>query len=283
MNSDRTKEFYKVSSCLQSAKFDEVIENIRTWPLVWLIQFNQRYPEYYDILKLTAFDTLWAEKRAELRISFNPHFTFSSQKYIPDIDFVLGYLLYLAALQAKKNLHDEAFNDYLTHAIHFNSFHARQTYLHHLIMQKTNSKSASETILSILHNWEPSLAKHGTPGYLLLANNYLHLVVTRLEIKDEDESQHDNIHFYLWKNLVLAELVEPLSQNAINNAYFGEGLKLSNFMQFNSLKELKDYASKLIKDNLVKEQAEHSAHASFDKENSQNRFENWLKSKNKTT
>ena len=52
----------------------------------------------------------------------------------------------------------------------------------------------------------------------------------------------------LWVNLCLAEMSEEQSVPMIHNAYFGQGLRLSNPTQLSSIAEMKNAARALIVD-----------------------------------
>lgn len=260
MPPEKKEIFEHVNSLLESAKFSEAAEQMKPWTKALIIQFVQSYPENHRILELKDFNDFWADKRAKLCGKF----AFVEQPNLPDMDFVCGYIFYLLAQIEKKKSNSEEYEKYLAEALTYNSIHAAQTLLHDCIMQNPQDKTKHmELIASILNNWNGLATKHTTPGYLLLANGYLHLIKMGAELQNSD--LFDNAGSLLWQNLTLAELYEPHSEASISNAYFGQGLKQSNPEHISTIQEIKEACAKFIKDDDIKSHAEHKAHLIFNR------------------
>ncbi len=205
------------------------------------------------------FNDLWAEKRADLYSKF----AFVEQYKLKDIDFVCGYVYYILAHQAKSNNDPQHYIDYLKKAVRHNSIHSAQTLLHDFIMEeRCNKNDTLEDGVALLNNWSRLAEVHGTPGYLLLANGYLHLVRGGSELQHSDLYEHACL--CLWKNLTLAELYESHSEDSIKNAYFGQGLALSNPFKITTIEVLKEKCETLVPDISLRERAEEQAHHSFE-------------------
>lgn len=276
MQEKQLQAYKEVDKLLDSAQFPQAIEKMRPWSKVWLNQFHQTYPHRYRILRHEDFDGFWAERRKAL----NPRVKFAAQKRILDIDLVLGYVFYLFALKAKEQYPEAKFIEYLKLSLNFNSIHAAQTYLHKMILSNDEDKvKKTEAIAALLYNWENLASKHGTPGYLLLANGYLHLAQITSELKES--GRYEAACFYLWKHLIQAELEESQSETSIHNAYFGEGLKLSNPEKIDTIETMKEKASQLILDESIKSRAEKTVRAAFIDNISRANLHTWLQSKNR--
>ena len=137
-----------------------------------------------------------------------------------------------------------------------------------------------EEIAELLLNWKNLASEHGTPGFLLLANGYLHLA--KIAAEQKDYTRYEAACACLWENLTLAELEEPQSAASIHNAYFGKGLELSNPLQIETIKTLKEKASILITDNSIKTRAENQVKASSSDKEEQAHLLTWLQSRNRS-
>lgn len=247
--------YEELDALLDSAKFPEAIEQMRPWNKVWLHQFYETYPHRYEILKHPDFNDFWAEKRAALYSKSE----FREQKNSADIDFVLGYVFYLLALKAKEN-QPQVYIQHLKSALRFHSIHAAQTFFNELLKKPDNDKKLEE-IIHLLGIWKKWGTHHGTPGFLLLANGYLQYA--RITAERKDYISFEKACTSLWENLTLAQLSEPSSIDSIHNAYFGQGLALSNPLEIDTIDTLKEKASLLITDNSIKKRAEKSAESIF--------------------
>jgi hypothetical protein len=244
---------------------------MRDWDKSKLTQFYQTYPQKYPILKHEAFNEFWAEQRAALY----PKNPFVAQKHIPDCDLVLGYVFYLLSIKFKTSA--DKSQEYLQLALKYDSIHAAQTHLHKLIMQRCDQARKVETITETLSGWNKLAAKHGAPGFLLLANGYLQLAKTLYELNDTE--RYNKSCFELWKNLTLVALEEPQSEASINNAFFGQGLAFGNPLKLTTVEAIKESAGRIIADNTIKERAEHTAHASFTDDACKAQLLAWRKSR----
>ncbi|KTD34542.1 DUF5630 domain-containing protein [Legionella israelensis] len=251
--------FKEVNALLEAAQFSNASEKMKSWPKVWLNQFLQTYPENYELLKHEDFDVFWAGRRTNL----DSRFSFVKQKNLSDMDVVLGYVFYLMANRAKANDDEKQYIEYLGMALKHHSIHAAQTFLHNLMVKKSSDKTKEmEMMAAVLYNWKNLAARYGTPGYLLLANGYLHLLQWGSEQKKSD--LYDNASFCLWQNLILAELYEAESEASLQNAYFGKGLALSNSFNLHTIQDMKEKIAPLIVDNTTRARAESKARHLFE-------------------
>lgn len=272
----KKQAFVELNELLEPGNFPEGIEKMRSWSKVWLNQFVQVFPHHYEILKLEEFDPFWAERRAVL----DPDIAFVKQQGVPDIDLVLGYVFYLISCGAKDKHEDNTFMEHLQQAIKHCSIHAAQTLLHTVLMEETrDARKKMETLVNTLDNLEQLAVKHGTPGYLLLASGYLHLLRIASEAKDYE--RYGTACFCLWQNLIIAELHEPQSKASTHNAYFGQGLRLSNPLRLETIAQMKQESGALIIDNNIKARAESTARLSFENKDSQDQLLTWIQSRNK--
>ena len=262
---------------ISASRPSDAIAIMALWSDVQLNEFYLNYPHRYRILTYPSFKSFWVTRRENL----NQRIGFKAQKHLSDTNFVLGYVFYLIALTAKKNEKHQDYWKYLDKAFELHSIHAAQM----LLQEKVGSKEKSSiekiaTITQFLAQCEYLAKKHGTPGFLLLANGYLHVAKIAADLKDQD--YYESACYELWRNLTLAELAESQSTNDIHNAYFGKGLALSNSFQLTSIAEMKAKASELIQDKTIKERAESRARSLFLDDKSTKNLQSWLTTKNRS-
>ena len=163
---------------------------------------------------------------------------------IPDIqsraDFYCGYVLYLAAIK-EKSKENGKYEEYLTLSqSKFSSFYAIQEILNtYLSMCKDSSKNGPlDTLFNYLARESSDIQKFKTPGCLLLANSYFYLATfyQKLGLYDESIISYKEC----WKHLHGAKLLEKDSTKEIHNAYFGQGLILSNAFGLTAINTIKD-------------------------------------------
>lgn len=268
---EQLSEYTRLASLLEAGKNDQALVMMHSWDKVWINQFYQCYPQHYKALQHSDFNKFWAEQRQLL----NPTLGFLAQNYLTDSDLVLGFVFYLLALHAEP-LSEAEYVNYLELALRFKSIHAAQAFFQHQLKKnKQDSKLQLNYLIDLLNEWDILALIHETPGFLLLADGYLHLLNIAMQLKQDNIKQ---VHFALWKNLTLAELYEPQSAASIHNAYFGEGLALSNSLGFTTIGRLKEKLNQLITDKTIIEQAEHSAKSSF-KNVEEVKLETWIEAK----
>lgn len=270
----KKEHFKEVNALLESAEFPQAIEQMQSWSQVSLIQFLQVHPQNYELLRHEDFDGFWEKRRTQL----DSRFSFAKQKNLSDMDLVLGYLFYLMANREKAQGNESQYGQYLEAALACHSIHAAQSFLHKQMVEKPNEKLRQmEKIAATLYHWKSLAAQHGTPGYLLLASGYQHLL--QLSGEEKKSEFYDNAGFCLWYNLVLAELYESESEASIQNAYFGKGLILSNSFNLCTISAMKEKIPPLMVDEatraLAASRARHFFAASDDY-----KIGLWLKSRN---
>ena len=263
--------YKEVDVLLDSAKFPEAIEKMRSWNKVWIYQFYETYPRRHIILQHSDFNSYWAEKRSALYSKAE----FKVQNNLSDSDFVLGYIYYLIALAKQKE--PQVFTAHLNKAIKFHSIHAAQTLFSELL-KEPNDAAKLVKIKDLLDSVKTLATKHGTPGYLLLANIHLHWARITAELKDYPD--FNKACTGLWENITLAGLEEENSTAAIYNAYFGQGLVLSNPLGISTIAQLKEKASLLIIDNGIKDNGEKEARTKIKIEPQAASMLTWLQSRN---
>lgn len=230
---EKTADFTQVLAYLATNNCQQAIALMTSWSLDSLVLFLVRNSKLLPTLRQPEFADFWASKRDLLRLPANPAFRFVRQPGIDDADFVTGYLAFLLELKSEPS----------TSIVHKPlddlSFHMVRKRLSQAFIALGTTKELDDIhkFAALLYNKEGFAKQFGCPGYLLLFNGYLHLSQNflRLEKKDLAEEAVKNC----WKWLHLAELTEQESQEAINNCYFGEGLKFSNPFKLAKIADIK--------------------------------------------
>lgn len=225
---------YKVAmDLLESKKYDEMLDGMDAWNNTQLARFLFIYPHSIELLNTDFFAEFWRERRENLRVTAASDFRFMTQERLSDAHLVAGYLLYLqSAVEPKKPETDGrqmTSTDYL-------SFHLVFKHLHSML-KALSSDEDLKVLAATLYNLESFAKMHGCPGFLLLANGYLQIAV-HYQRSGIDNNSRD-AYTLCWNYLHLAELSESDSMAAINNAYFGRGLKLSNPLRLETICEMK--------------------------------------------
>ena len=179
------------------------------------------------------FKDFWAERLTAMTIPNHSNFHFQSQKKLQDMDFIKAYHSYLLAISEDK---PQEKIKLLLQSILLHSIHAMQ-YLSHLLL--VDEKPTKQNNSFIIDNLMPLLEKeslyHGTPVYLLIAKIYYFLANQQRglsQVKSE-------IALYLAiKNLYKSKFSLGDSAAAIHNAYFGEGLAMSNPYKIETIDEI---------------------------------------------
>ena len=130
------------------------------------------------------------------------------------------------------------------------SFHAIQKFLHDLETNDSDkNETYCETLLNTLQQLDTLVIQLGSPGYLLLANGYLHLALQAKKIEDNQITSPGSFGC-VWKYLNLALFAEENSTAAIHNAYFGLGFAKSNPFKLATLNSMLDECRRLAGDAL---------------------------------
>ncbi|KTD67578.1 Ankyrin repeat protein [Legionella shakespearei DSM 23087] len=242
---EKLTEYKTVATFLDDANFSEVIKHMRAWNSEQLAEFQLHYPHAIDHLKEPEFDDFWEAWRDKLRIPGSPDFRFMAQPGIKDVELVIGYVSFLLDLEAK-----DAKGGYP-------SIYSVRRQLHQIYTELNHATEEDlQRTAGFLYNLEAFAKLQQCPGYLALANGYMQLALRYQQMRLEEQSA---AAFQLcWKFLHLAALSEPHSQEAINNAYFGRGLSLSNPFRLQSVIEMKSYCRKAA-DELLPLDAQTSA------------------------
>jgi len=254
----KNKQFKAVVGHLEKGEHKEAAALMLKWQSAYVAIFQQQFPEHKQTLRHADFDEFWQTRREGLRLSTSPSFRFQRQPSLNDADFVTGYIYYLMAL---KNKDSNRYEEYLALAINHGSLHAVQTVIHSLIMANNKQSDYATNLSNQLLPLDKFAERYGTPGYLLLANGYLHVAISTVD-KPEAAAQNSAAFSYVWKNLQLAHLAEEDSTAAIHNTYFGKGLEASNSFKIGSVNKMLEQCRQLAGDafplamqNYVKNQA----------------------------
>lgn len=265
------EDFKPVHDLICAKKFEAAIQTMASWNPKKLATFcsDPAYIAAYVCMQSSAFDSFWQTRKGEI----SKKFTFQTQPGVCDADLTIGHILYLLAHVEKNRGQLENYLHYLNQALKFNSIHAAQTLVHdQLVAVDEINSSACQSIASTLNSMENLAKRHGTPGYLLLANGYAHLL-RRRAVNEEDDAdsyqveQSDAILATLWKYLYLAKYTEDDSQEAIQNAYFGAGLVNSTAFRLSTIDEMIDTCSALSHDSMIQTHAQTNAAIAYKKIN----------------
>jgi hypothetical protein len=224
----KEKQFKEIDSLLNQHNYASVMSQMSKWQPAYLALFQEKFPEHNETLRHADFNLFWQERRESLRLSECPDFRFQTQIDINDADFVTGYVFYLLALKNKENSRMAIYDNYLAQSIELSSFHATQKLLHDLETDKTHQNQGNyKPLLETLHNLERNISRHGSPGYILLANSYLYVAI-KTKLIEDSRAISDTAFSCVWKYLNLAKIAMQHSIESIHNAYFGFGLSRSN-------------------------------------------------------
>lgn len=205
------------------------------------------------LLSNPKLNPFWENQFNSLRIDITELLTTGSFQFRDPspqskADFYCGYQLYLAALKAKSK--PDKFDLYIKQAIKsFNCFFAHRVVLTDLINahQDCNKDELNECVKKV-QNHVTQLEQFKTPGFLVLAITYYYLATFYQNGAARDESI--KCYQLSWKYLHLAELLEPFSDREIHNAYFGQGIALSNTIKATSIAQLKEAMLSVAKELL---------------------------------
>ena len=146
------------------------------------------------------------------------------------------------------------------------SIHSHQTFLQGFFLNES-PVSADDKVQEIgeqLIIWHDIAIEHGARVFLFLANGYLQL--TSLASRLENKEQIQKIYCSVWKYLILAKRSESHSSEAIHNAYFDQGLTLSNIFRLDIIDGMLNACDPFIKKDdksLAEREANFSYHAFF--------------------
>lgn len=229
--------FTKVNLMLADELYDEAAEELMAWQPASLARYYLENTPLQKTLRKPDFNDLWHAKLSRLVMSESPDFKFVSQPGIGDADIFLGHIFYLMAIKNKQEGNLQDYKLYLKNSMIHHSIPGHQTCLHEIIFtEHANLDGVEKNVARLLEDWLTVANLQGTPGYLLLASGYLQLAKISLDIGHSEQHQLD--YCAAWKYLHMAKLSEKYCDAAINNAWFGKGMGLSNPFQFQSIDEM---------------------------------------------
>lgn len=243
------KKITFIKNLLKEQQWQEALQELLTWQPVLLASFYIENIEYQLFLKNDVFIKLWEVKINQLKNHALGEFNFVIQPDLAGYNLFIGYFFYLNALRSKQQKEDFTYTAQLKNAMNYQSFHAHQTVLHELFITPVlKLEDKLENIVKTLFSWEAFAKLHGTPGNLLLAKGYMQLA--KLSADCESDIQAKTAYFLAWRHLHLAKHYEKKSEESINNAYFGQGLGLSNPFGFKTINEMLLACSKVAHNQL---------------------------------
>jgi ankyrin repeat protein len=202
---------------------DKVITKIASLSLITLNDYCNQNETIKVGLIQPAFEIFWKKKRSAIKVKNLPSFSFKKTNHLSEFELTLGYLNYYLSLK-----HPHTKKHYIAQALHYHSYHALNAYTHALNFEQFKYN----------HPYIEKIAKrHGTPGYLLLANLYLK---NAIDLKHDDKNVSIAAFELALKNLYLAKILAPSSTNDIHNAYFSQGLSKSNPFNVTSIDNMID-------------------------------------------
>jgi hypothetical protein len=215
--------------------------------------------EITEMLSRPEFQPFWTNQVRLLRLERDPGFRFKEPGTQSKADFYCGWILYLSAQKASSAEKGEFYLKVAREK--FNSFYAHRETLTMRIAEcneyisrdgvadpKASNRDTTifdalkkekfEPLIDYIESNRPYIERFKTPGCLILATTYYYLAsfFQRLGFKEEAVL----CYHACWHFLCKAEFYEKDSVREIHNAYFGEGLKLSNTLGYSKISELKD-------------------------------------------
>ncbi|KTD49575.1 Ankyrin repeat protein [Legionella rubrilucens] len=257
-----------IGDLLHEEAFEAVIDQLSSWSASKLAEFCMKSPDLYEMLKSNPFDGFWQARRQAIS-----KYALKAQNGVCDADLTVGHTLYLLAQREKAQGNLEHYQEYLNQALNCHSIHAAQTWVHEIVIAANKPDlNFIKTFAAILYSRESLAKRHGTPGYLLLANGYFHLLNSLSQINKEESShewqtQYEGSLFSLWKSLYLARQAENQSIEAIHNAYYGCGLKNSNPFSLDTIDAMIEKCNELHDAPALRERARHAAALAGKQEN----------------
>lgn len=265
-----TDESYpSIDDLLDAKAFEAVIDRLASWSTIKLAEFCIQVPDRYEILKSNTFDGFWQARRQAVS-----KYALKAQRGVCDADLTVGHTLYLLAQREKIQGDLKRYQEYLNQALSVHSIHAAQTWLHEIVMSvKKPDLELIQKLAGIFYNQEGLAKRHGTPGYLLVANGYFYLLNWLSEInKDEDlkewRIQYEGTVYSLWKSLYLAQNAEHESAESIYNAYFGFGLANSNSFKLPTIDAMMEKCGELSDNATLRTRARYAATMTVNQGNS---------------
>lgn len=236
----------RVNTLIERGRLEEAMFLMDDWRLSMLASYLKFFPHHRTILNNELFNDFWASKRESLRLPQSDAFRFEKSTTLSDMDFVIGYLYYLLALESNEQKDYSKYQTYKKLALSFSSIHAWYLVIHELIAAPvSNITTYCDNLVETLNAFNAQSSLYGTPGYLLLSKTYLHLGLLVATHHEEKDRQIPAFKLAL-KNLELARLDEKRSASDIHNAYFGNGLGAGNPFGIDSMDMMLEELRKLL-------------------------------------
>lgn len=211
-----------------------LIGEIKTWPCQTTALFYCNNPTVQPFFDSAAMKKLWRRYRENIVITGIPGFQLQAQTQLSDQQLVVGYQLHTLALCARRANFQDNYNFYLRKAFEQHSIYAYQTRLSEDISLPGSYSKKIKKMLEELERWHALVLYQRTPAALMLASAYYYLSL--LARNEKDGARLLSFLKSTWHYFILAELMESSSAAEIHNAYFGQGLVLSNPYRLASIK-----------------------------------------------
>ena len=226
---------------LQNASLEQILSDLqKLTPLELALLKAKSEDGDTEILDSPQLSVFWINKFNKLRLQRDPGFQFRDPFPKSRADFYCGYVLYLAA-RKEKGTSEKNYEDYISlSAFKFDSFHAVQEILTTLIIdcKESTEQKNIDNLYSNVSALYSKLLKFKTPGCLLLANTYFYLAGFYQNLSLDNKTI--DCYRRCWELIHLAGLLEESSEKHIHNAYFGQGLKLSNAYGLFTINKIKE-------------------------------------------
>ncbi|MBL7481049.1 Dot/Icm T4SS effector metaeffector MesI [Legionella bononiensis] len=226
---------------LQNASLEQIVSDLeKLTPLELALLKAKSQDGDTEVLDSPQLSVFWINKFNKIRLQRDTCFQFRDPFPKSRADFYCGYTLYLAA-RKEKGTSESNYEEYLSlSAFKFDSFHAIQQILTTLIIgcKESTEQKQIDNLYSNVDALYSKLLKFKTPGCLLLANTYFYLAGFYQNLNMENKTI--DCYRRCWELIHLAGLFEESSERLIHNAYFGQGLKMSNAYGLSTINEIKE-------------------------------------------
>lgn len=227
--------------------------------MVSLIKIAEHSPVFFDALHHEKFQSFW--KEVWRIMGRKDTFHMLPQPPIQNLTLFLGYFYYQEAIHriCEKQKYTPKEMEFLKKAESYHSFHAlNELNKHDLAELKTFARTQKlypdQSLRTILNRALTAALYHGTPGYLITAETCYSIAQYHAALGHKEAITSSlilSLHY-----LVLAENHLKDSQASINNAYFGKGLKASNWFGLETISDIKalviEYSGKYLTSDNIK-------------------------------
>ncbi|MCW8409861.1 DUF5630 domain-containing protein [Legionella sp. PATHC035] len=191
------------------------------------------------------WEKIWCASGVALSQQKNvPLILFFSHPQLNQFSLVRGTYFYFLSQEVRKEMNiDFGFSEMeaIKMAIRYGSVHAIQRYNECIYskLQHANNKESETLYQELIANSKLMLPHYGSYGYMVLAEAMAHYCFWLLQDHEAEKAQE--IYILVLESLDYAQLILEDSQYSIHNASFGQGLKYSNSLGFESPSQAKAF------------------------------------------